>query len=38
MNGIMNENGTAKEYDFFKPENDQVDYLLDKVIKDCSQK
>ena len=35
MNGIMNEIGIAKEYDFIKPEIDEVVYLRDKIIKVC---
>ena len=35
MIGIMIEIDIVKDYDFIKPEIDEVDYLLDKVIKDC---
>ena len=34
----MNENGVFKEYEFTKPEIDEVDYLFDKVIKDFRMK
>ena len=34
----MNESGIFKEYVFIKPEIDETDYLLDKVIKDCKKK
>ena len=30
---IMNEKNIIKEYEFTKPEIDEVDYLLDKVKK-----
>ena len=35
MNDIMNESSIVKEYDFIKPEIDEVVYLLDKVIEVC---
>ena len=35
MNRILNQSTIVKEYEFTKPENDEVDYLLDKVIEDC---
>ena len=38
MNGILNESNIVKEYDFNKPEIDEVDYGLDKVIKNCMRK
>ena len=31
----MNENIIVTEYEFSKPRNDELDYLLDKEIKDC---
>ena len=34
----MKESNIVKEYEFNKPEIDEVDYLLDKVIKDCKKK
>ena len=34
----MKEIAIVKEYEFIKPEIDEVDYLLDKVIKDCKRK
>ena len=33
----MNEIGIVKAYVFIKPEIDEVDYLIDKVIKDCKK-
>ena len=33
----MNGNDFVKEHGFSKPEIDEVDYLLDKVIKDCKK-
>ena len=38
MNGILNQSPVVKEYEFIKPEIDEVDYLLDKVIEDCRKK
>ena len=38
MNGILNQSSVVKEYEFIKPENDEVDNLLDKVIKDCRKR
>ena len=38
MNGIITENGFVKEYEFNKPQIDEVDYLLDKVVKDSRMK
>ena len=37
MNGKLNESDVTKEYEFIKPETNEVDYLLDKVIKDCKK-
>ena len=37
MNDIINEKAIVEEYEFIKPEFDEVDYLLDKVIKDCKK-
>ena len=34
----MNKSNIAEEYAFFKPEIDEVDYLLDKVNKVCRKK
>ena len=31
----MNESNIVKEYEFFKPEKDEVEYLLQKLVKDC---
>ena len=36
LNGIMNESNNVKGIEFIKPEIDEVDYVLDKVIKDCN--
>ena len=33
----MNENATVKEYEFINPDNNEVDYLLDIVKKDCKK-
>ena len=38
MNDVMNENNILKQHEFIKPEIDEVDFLLDKVIKDCKKK
>ena len=40
MNGILNENQLTilKKYDFDNPKIDEIDYLLDTVIKDCRHK
>ena len=38
MNGILNESKIVKEYESNKPEVDEVEYLLDKVNKDCKKK
>ena len=38
MNGILNEITVVKEYEFIRPEIDEVDYLLDKIMKDCRKK
>ena len=35
LNGILNESTFVKEYEKIEPENDEVDYILDKVIRDC---
>ena len=37
MNGILNECDIVKEYEFIQPEIDEVDYLFDKVNKDCKK-
>ena len=33
MNDTLNESNIVKEYEFFKPKFDEVDYLFDNVIK-----
>ena len=38
MNGILNQSTVVKEYDFFDPDINKVDYQLDKVSKDCRKK
>ena len=35
MNDILNESIVVKEDENIEPEIDEVDYLFDKVIKDC---
>ena len=37
MNCIINGNAIVKEHEFTHPENDEVDYLPDKVIEDCKK-
>ena len=34
----MNEIINGKKYDFIKAEIDEVEYLLDKISKDCKKK
>ena len=34
----MNESNIVEEYEYFNPENDEVDFILDKVITDCWRK
>ena len=34
----MNENNVVKENEFINPDIDEVDYLLEKIIKDCRDK
>ena len=34
----MNKINFVIQYEFIKPEIDELDYLLDKVIKDCKKK
>ena len=34
----MNERNIVQEYEFFKPEIDEIAYLLVKVLKDCKKK
>ena len=38
MNGILNQSTVVKEYEFNNADIDEVDYLLDKIIKDCRKK
>ena len=38
MNDILEESFIVKEYEFVEPEIDEVDYLLDKVVKECRRK
>ena len=38
MNGILNESKIVEKYEFDKPEIDEVDYLLTKVIEYCKKK
>ena len=35
MNGILNQSTVVKQYELIDPLIDEVDYLLDKVKKDC---
>ena len=37
MNGILNECDNVEEYEVIKPEFDEVEYLFDKVNKDCKK-
>ena len=34
----MNQSTVVKEHEFIDPDIDEVDYLLDKVIKHCREK
>ena len=38
MNGILNQSTVVKEYEFINPDIDEVDSLIDEVIKDCRKK
>ena len=38
MNDILNQSTVVEKYVLFNPDNDEVDYLLDKVVKDCRKK
>ena len=38
MNGILNESTVVKEHDFNEPDIQEIDYLLDDIIKDCRTK
>ena len=38
MNGILNQSIVVKGYDFNNPDIDEVDFLLDKVNKNCRRK
>ena len=35
MNGILNESTVAEEYDFIKPDIQEIEYLFDDILKDC---
>ena len=38
MNGILNGSTVVKEYNFNEPDDHEIDYLLDDIIKDCRNK
>ena len=38
MNGILNENGIVKEYEFDNPLIQKIDSLIDNSIRDCHKK
>ena len=38
MIGVLNECTVVKECDFKKPDNDEIEYLLDDIFKDCRNK